>query len=67
MIKIQVNGETREIPAGMELGDLLKHLSLPTERVAVELNRMVVRRAEWSSVRVSENDRVEVIHFVGGG
>ena len=67
MIKIQVNGETREIPSGMELEDLLRHLSLPTERVAVEVNKQVIRRSEWNSVRVSEDDRIEVIHFVGGG
>jgi sulfur carrier protein len=66
-MKITINGEEREIPQEMDLRELLELLSMPTERVAVELNRRVVRRAEWTAERVSEDDRIEIIHFVGGG
>ncbi len=66
-MKIIINGETREVPGEMDLGELLELLSMPTERVAVELNRRVVRRAEWTAEKISEDDQIEIIHFVGGG
>jgi sulfur carrier protein len=66
-MKITINGEKREIPEEMDLGGLLELLSMPTERVAVELNRRVVKRSEWTAEKVSEDDRIEIIHFVGGG
>jgi thiamine biosynthesis protein ThiS len=66
-MKITINGEKREIPEDMDLGALLELLSMPTERVAVELNRRVVKRSEWIAEKVSEDDRIEIIHFVGGG
>lgn len=66
-MKVFLNGETREIPVGLDLEELLEHFSLPSQRVAVELNRSVVRRADWKSTQVNESDTIEVIHFVGGG
>jgi thiamine biosynthesis protein ThiS len=66
-MKITINGERKEIPGEMDLRQLLELLSMPTERVAVELNRRVVKKAEWEAERVGEDDRVEIIHFVGGG
>jgi sulfur carrier protein len=64
---IYINGEARDVPAELNLSAVLEFFSLPTQRVAVELNKEVVRRGEWESRRVAENDRIEVIHFVGGG
>jgi thiamine biosynthesis protein ThiS len=66
-MRIEVNGEKRDVPAGLNLQALLEHLSLPVKRVAVELNRQVVRRSDWQTRPVNEEDRIEVIHFVGGG
>jgi thiamine biosynthesis protein ThiS len=66
-MRILLNGETKDVPEGVNLEGLLKMFSLPRERVAVEQNRQVVRRTEWSSTPVNEEDRIEVIHFVGGG
>lgn len=66
-MRIQINGQDREVPSGLDLGKLLEHLSLSRQRVAVELNREVVRKAEWSMRRISDGDRVEIVHFVGGG
>jgi len=42
-------------------------LDLPAQRVAVELNRNVVRRNDWSSTMLQDDDRLEIVHFVGGG
>ncbi|HEX9930256.1 MAG TPA: sulfur carrier protein ThiS [Pyrinomonadaceae bacterium] len=62
-----VNGETRQIPENTNLGRLLEILELASARVAVELNQSVVRRAEWGNIVLRENDRIEIVHFVGGG
>lgn len=66
-IRIQLNGEHREIPKGRTLLRLLEDLELAAGRVAVEHNREVVRRANLGEVMLAEGDVVEVIHFVGGG
>lgn len=66
-MRIEVNGEQREVPAAISLKGLVEHLSLPAERLAVELNRKVVRRADWQNTTLSEGDRLEIVHFVGGG
>lgn len=66
-MKIRLNGEDKEIEAGTTLPALVESLSLAPERIAVELNGEVVRRADWPRVTLSEGDRVEVVHFVGGG
>ncbi len=62
-----LNGESREVPSGLNLDEVLRHLSLPTQRIAVEVNRMVVRRSEWINTEINEKDQIEIVHFVGGG
>ena len=66
-MRVFLNGEVREVPPDLDLERLLEHFSLPSQRVAVELNKTVVRRADWPSTRISDSDTIEVIHFVGGG
>lgn len=66
-MNVLINGESREVPDGVTLTVLLELFSLPSQRVAIELNRDVVRRVEWGNVKISEGDKIEVIHFVGGG
>jgi thiamine biosynthesis protein ThiS len=66
-LKIRLNGEAKEIEEGTTLPSLVEGLSLAPERIAVELNGEVVRRADWPRVTLEEDDRVEVVHFVGGG
>ena len=51
----------------LTLTELVEHLNLAPERLAIELNRKVVRRADWQRSFLSEGDRVEIVHFVGGG
>ena len=67
MLKIVVNGEAQEIAEGATVADLIRLLARAPERVAVELNREVLRRALWAETVLGEGDRVEVVHFVGGG
>lgn len=64
---IQVNGEAREVEDDLNLSGLVTILSLKPEQIAIELNKEVVRRADWVDALLREGDRVEIVHFVGGG
>ena len=64
---ITINGETKEIGQEVNLGDLLKFFALPQERIAIELNKEVVRKKDWEKICVKDADKIEIIHFVGGG
>ncbi|HSE97278.1 MAG TPA: sulfur carrier protein ThiS [Blastocatellia bacterium] len=64
---IQVNGEEKELADGATVAQLIESLALKPERIAIELNRKIMRRAEWASTSLSDGDKVEVVHFVGGG
>jgi thiamine biosynthesis protein ThiS len=66
-IQIVVNGETREVPAGLGVPGLLTHLGLPADRVAIERNLAILPRSEWVSTVVLPGDRFEIVHLVGGG
>ena len=66
-MKVFVNGESRELSGKPSLAELITQLDLPAARIAVELNREVVRRNDWSGTMLNEDDRVEIVHFVGGG
>jgi sulfur carrier protein len=66
-LRIQVNGESQDLPDGSSLEDLVEKLSLPPVRIAIELNRNVARRDEWATTILTEGDRIEIVHFVGGG
>lgn len=67
MMRVYVNGESRELSAPISLAELITQLDLPAARIAVELNRAVVRRSEWATTMLQDEDRIEIVHFVGGG
>jgi sulfur carrier protein len=69
-MKLQINGEERvfsDAPAPFTLAALVEKLGMKSDRVAVELNRDIVPRDRWLETRLNEGDRLEVVHFVGGG
>jgi sulfur carrier protein len=66
-MKLWVNGEPHELDAPMTIAELLVHLGVSGERVAVERNLELVRRATRDAVRVTEGDHIEIVSFVGGG
>lgn len=66
-VKLVVNGAPKELPDGLTVAALLVTLSIPRERVAVEVNGGVVRRAEHERHALQDGDAVEVVSFVGGG
>ena len=66
-MRVQVNGEIRTVADRSTLNDLVDELALPPARIAVELNGKVIRRDQWSETVLNEEDRLEIVHFVGGG
>ena len=69
-MKLQINGEEREFsgsPAPFSLAALVETLGMKADRVAVELNRDIVPRDRWTDTHLNEGDRLEIVHFVGGG
>ncbi len=67
LMKIIVNGEMKEVAGNLNLIGLLEHLSMPDERIAIELNKEVVRKKDWETKEINDADKIEIIHFVGGG
>jgi sulfur carrier protein len=68
-MKLHINGEEREFSGAsvFTLAHLVDALGMKADRVAVELNREIVPRDRWAEIRLNEGDRLEVVHFVGGG
>jgi len=66
-VKITLNGEPRQVPAGLSVAALLRALELEPEQVAVELNRALVRRSQHPDTEVRAGDVLEVVTLVGGG
>ena len=64
---VYVNGELREVRGTASMAELITELELPVARIAIELNREVVRRTEWDTTMLKEDDRIEIVHFIGGG
>ncbi len=66
-MRVYINGESKEVQGTPTLAELITQLDLPAARIAVELNREVVRGSDWGNTMVHEDDRIEIVHFVGGG
>jgi thiamine biosynthesis protein ThiS len=66
-ITVTINGDEREVPAGLTVRGLLAHLELQEGTVVVEWNREIVRRDRYDDVDVTAGDTIELVHFVGGG
>ena len=66
-MKLIINDEDREFNSISTLSSLLEHLAMKPDRVAIELNRELVPRDRWETTRLSEGDKLEIVHFVGGG
>jgi sulfur carrier protein len=62
-----INGEEKTFAEPLSLAELIQQLGMKGDRVAVELNREIVARAHWTETRLNDGDRLEIVHFVGGG
>lgn len=66
-IVVTINGREAEVPAGLNIAGLLAHRGVQTTMVAVEHNGRILRRTEFPEIAVSAGDKLEIVHFVGGG
>ena len=67
MVRVHLNGEDRDVPAGLSVHGLLEWLELNPALVVVEANRVILERDSYSGIPVSHGDTLELVHFVGGG
>lgn len=66
-MKLQINGEDKTYTEPLRLSELISLMGLKADRVAVELNLQIVPRDQWQLTNLSDGDRLEIVHFVGGG
>ena len=66
-IKIKINGKINKIDDKTKLSDLVKNLKVPLKKVAIEVNREIVNKKRLSKVKLKVNDKIEIVHFIGGG
>ncbi len=64
---LHINGEPRDFADGLTLAALVEQLGMKADRVAVELNLEIVPRASWQATQLKDGDKLEIVHFVGGG
>jgi thiamine biosynthesis protein ThiS len=66
-MNLQINGQPREFPGAVTVAALVTHLGMKADRVAVELNLEILPRGSWETTQLKDGDRLEIVHFVGGG
>ena len=66
-IKIKVNGKVKTVLNNSKLSDLLDKLKIPLKKVAVELNHEIIDKKKTSNIKLKNNDKIEIVHFIGGG
>ena len=66
-IKIKINGKKTLINDKEKLSKILQDLRIPIKKVAIEINREIIIKKKLDSIKVKENDVVEIVHFIGGG
>ena len=66
-IKIKVNGKVKTVFSNSKLSDLLKNLNIPLKKVAIELNQEIIDKKRSNNIKLKKNDKIEIVHFIGGG
>jgi thiamine biosynthesis protein ThiS len=66
-MRLVINGKEQTFEGELTLAGLVEQLGMKSDRVAIELNREIVPRAQWSQTQLKDGDQLEVVHFVGGG
>ena len=66
-IKIKINGKIKTIIKNSKLSELLKHLKIPLNKVAIELNEQIINKQKINKIKLKNNDKIEIVHFIGGG
>ena len=66
-IKIKVNGKVKSIISNYKMSDLVKNLKIPIKKVAIELNQVIIDKKNINKIKLKNNDKIEIVHFIGGG
>ena len=66
-IKIKVNGKFKTVLNNSKLSDLLKNLKIPIKKVAIELNQEIIDKKKSNNIKLKKNDKIQIVHFIGGG
>ena len=66
-IKIKINGKFSTINENLSLSIFLKELKIPLKKVAIELNQEIVDKNNLKTIKLKKNDKIEIVHFIGGG
>ena len=66
-IKIKLNGKEKQIPENFKIEKLINDLKIPIKKVAIELNQEILDKKKLHKTKLKKNDKVEIVHFIGGG
>jgi len=66
-IKIKINGKLKSISDDYSILDLVKNLKIPLKKVAIELNQEIIDKKNISKIGLKKDDKIEIVHFIGGG
>ena len=66
-IKIKVNGKFKSVLENYKILDLVKDLKIPLKKVAIELNQEIIDKKKISKISLKKDDKIEIVHFIGGG
>jgi thiamine biosynthesis protein ThiS len=66
-IKIKVNGKVKEIPETYKVQNLVNKFKIPIKKVAIELNQEILDKKKLHKIKIQKNDKIEIVHFIGGG
>ena len=66
-IKIKINGEIKSIYQDSNISEVIKNLKIPLNKVAIELNEEIIDKKKINKIKLNKNDKIEIVHFIGGG
>ena len=66
-IKINLNGKTKLISGNLKIQTLISDLKIPLKKVAIELNQQILDKKKLNKIKLKNNDKIEIVHFIGGG
>ncbi len=66
-IKIKLNGKEKQIPKDFKINKLINDLKIPIKKVAIELNQEILDKKKLNKIKLKKNDKIEIVHFIGGG